>query len=286
MQTYRFKQVDVFTSQPFLGNPVAVIIGAETLDAATMQRIAAWTNLSETTFVLPSGRADYRLRIFTPKRELGFAGHPVIGSAHAVLESGYGAARGGVLRQECAAGIFDLSVDESAEGRRIFVRAPDPKVTAVDAARALAAALGRKSAALPPALLIEIGPKWIVADLGSAENVAAVEPDLNASANLSAAAGATGVTIFGKARDGIAALHVRSFAPGDGIPEDPVCGSGNAAVGAYLSHTGGLTAYGAAYTARQGMNLGRDGRISVRVDAAGVEIGGAAVTTVDGAIKV
>jgi PhzF family phenazine biosynthesis protein len=286
MQTYRFKQVDVFTRQPFMGNPVAVVIGAEALDTATMQRIAAWTNLSETTFVLPSERADYRLRIFTPRRELGFAGHPVIGSAHAVLESGYAAARGAILRQECAAGIFDLSIDQSAEGRRIFVRPPGPKIAALDGTGALADALGRKSAALPPALVIETGPKWIVVDLGSAENVAAVEPDLNAIANLSAAAGATGVTIFGRARDGIAALHVRSFAPGDGIAEDPVCGSGNAAVGAYLRRAGELAAYGSTYTARQGMNLGRDGRISVRVDDAGVEIGGEAVTSVDGAIKV
>jgi PhzF family phenazine biosynthesis protein len=286
MRPYPFKQVDVFTRQPFMGNPVAVVIGAESLDTAAMQRIAAWTNLSETTFVLPSERADYRIRIFTPKRELGFAGHPVIGTAHAVLESGYTAARGGVVRQECAAGIFDLSIEESTEGRRIFVRAPDAKITAVDAAEAIAVALGGKSAAVPPPFLVETGPKWIVADFGDAEIVAAVEPDFRAIAKLSAAIGATGVTIFGKARDGIAALHVRSFAPGDGIPEDPVCGSGNAAVGAYLRHTGGLKVYGAAYTARQGMNLGRDGRIAVRVNDAGVQIGGEAVTTVDGKISI
>ena len=284
MESYPFKQVDVFTRQPFMGNPVAVVIGAENLDAATMQRIAAWTNLSETTFVLPSERADYRLRIFTPKRELGFAGHPVIGSAHAVLESGYSTARGGLLRQECAAGTFALTIEESAEHRRIFVRAPGPKIAAFDAAGALAAALGA-SIGTPP-LSVETGPVWIVADLASAEKVAAVEPDLNAVATLSAAAGATGVVVFGKASDGVAALHVRAFAPGEGIPEDPVCGSGNAAVGAYLSHTGGLAAYGRTYTARQGMNLGRDGRVAVRVDDAGVEIGGEAVTSVDGAIKI
>lgn len=284
MKTYPFKQVDVFTRQPFMGNPVAVVLGAENLDAATMQRIAAWTNLSETTFVLPSERADYRLRIFTPKRELGFAGHPVIGSAHAVLESGYAAARGGVLRQECAAGIFDLNIEESAGARRIFVRAPGPKIAAFNATGALAAALGASIQMTP--LCIETGPVWIVADLASAENVAAVQADLNAVASLSAAAGATGVVIFGKSSDGVAALHVRAFAPGEGIPEDPVCGSGNAAVGAYLRYTGELTAYGATYTARQGMNLGRDGRISVRVDDGAVEIGGEAVTTVDGAVKI
>jgi PhzF family phenazine biosynthesis protein len=284
MKTHRFKQVDVFTREPFMGNPVAVVIGADELKPEQMLRIAAWTNLSETTFVLPSERADYRLRIFTPKRELGFAGHPVIGSAHAALESGYAAARAGVLRQECAAGIFHLSVEESTDGRRIFVRAPGPKISGFDASHALASALGTAVAASP--LIIETGPVWIVADLGSAEKVAAVKPDLNAVADLSAARGATGVVIFGKADDAIAALHVRAFAPGDGIPEDPVCGSGNAAIGAFLRHTGALRQYGSAYTARQGMNVGRDGRIAVRVTDNGVEIGGHAVTTVDGGISI
>lgn len=284
MQAHRFKQVDVFTREPFMGNPVAVIIGAEGLTPEEMQRIAAWTNLSETTFILPSERADYRLRIFTPKRELGFAGHPVIGSAHAALESGYAAPRGGVMRQECAAGIFDLAVEEHGGARSIFVRAPGPKISAFDADRALTAALHAEFSASP--LLIETGPVWIVADVGSAARVAAVTPDLNAIAELSAARDATGVVIFGKAEDGVSALHVRAFAPGDGIPEDPVCGSGNAAVGAYLRHTGGLRQYGSTYTARQGMNVGRDGRIAVRITDKGVEIGGNAVTTVDGSINI
>jgi len=284
MKTHRFKQVDVFTGEPFMGNPVAVVIGAEGLTAEAMQRIAAWTNLSETTFILPSERADYRLRIFTPKRELGFAGHPVIGSAHAALESGYAAARAGVMRQECSAGIFDLTVEENPDGRRIFVRAPGPNISSFDAADALAAAL--RAEISPSPLLIETGPVWIVADLGAADKVAAAKPDLNAVAELSAARSATGVVIFGKAEDGVSALHVRAFAPGDGIPEDPVCGSGNAAVGAYIRHTGAQREYGSAYIARQGMNVGRDGRIAVRIADNGVEIGGQAVTTIDGGITV
>jgi PhzF family phenazine biosynthesis protein len=106
MEFLAFKQVDVFTQQPFCGNPVAVVLGAERLSSDAMQRIAAWTNLSETTFVLPSSstQAEYRLRIFTPKQELPFAGHPTIGSAHAVLESGVVSSRDGRLRQECLAG--------------------------------------------------------------------------------------------------------------------------------------------------------------------------------------
>ena len=109
----RFKQVDVFTAKPFFGNPVAVVIGAEALDTAEMQRIAGWTNLSETTFLLKSSKADYRLRIFTPRQELPFAGHPTIGSAHAALESGF-VSRKARLVQECGAGLIELD----GRGRR------------------------------------------------------------------------------------------------------------------------------------------------------------------------
>lgn len=119
----QFKQVDVFTSKPFLGNPVAVVLGAEGLDAQAMQRIACWTNLSETTFLLESSKADYRLRIFTPRQELPFAGHPTIGSAHAAVESGF-VARKSSLKQECGAGIIDLTLEEDG---RIFLKGPPAK---------------------------------------------------------------------------------------------------------------------------------------------------------------
>jgi PhzF family phenazine biosynthesis protein len=115
MLTVRFKQVDVFTQKSFLGNPAAVILDGESLNVEQMQRIAAWTNISETTFVLPPSTdgADYRLRIFTPKQELPFAGHPTIGSAHAVLESGFAAARRGKLRQQCLAGVIDIKIEKT-----------------------------------------------------------------------------------------------------------------------------------------------------------------------------
>src|SRR5712671_3145735 len=128
MTKLRFKQVDVFTDRPFLGNPVAVVIAAEGLDTESMQRIARWANLSETTFLLKSAVADYRLRIFTPRMELPFAGHPTIGSAHAALESGFISSKSRKIRQECAAGIFDLSVEDG----KIFVKGPAPKITPVE----------------------------------------------------------------------------------------------------------------------------------------------------------
>src|SRR5688572_32160448 len=123
MKTLSFRQVDVFTDKPFLGNPVAVVIGADALDSEQMQRIACWTNLSETTFLLKSDLADYRLRIFTPRQELPFAGHPTIGSAHAALEAGF-VPKKPKLVQECGAGLIDLTIEEDG---KIFLKGPPAK---------------------------------------------------------------------------------------------------------------------------------------------------------------
>jgi PhzF family phenazine biosynthesis protein len=274
MTQLAFKQVDVFTARPFFGNPVAVVIGADGLDKAQMQRIAAWTNLSETTFLLKptQAAADYRLRIFTPRQELPFAGHPTVGSAHAALESGFVKARNGKLRQECGAGVLDLALEE----RRIFVRAPAPKVSP-----ATVPLFGTSRA-----LRVDVGPVWIVVDLGDAGTVDALAPDMTAIAELSDSLAASGVTVFGRTGKPDTPIHVRSFAPAHGIPEDPVCGSGNVAVGAFLRETGLLKEFGATYTARQGMQVGRDGRVAVRVSANAIEIGGEAVTCVDGKLRV
>ena len=265
----KFKQVDVFTEKPFRGNPVAVVIGAEGLDTAAMQRIASWTNLSETTFLLKSDKADYRLRIFTPRQELPFAGHPTIGSAHAALESGF-VSRKQKLTQECGAGILDLSV----EAGWIYVTAPAPNVTRVE-----------KPTPFGPALRVDVGPVWIVAEVKDAEALAALEPDLAQISALSASLEATGVTLFARAEDGLSTLHVRSFAPLHGVPEDPVCGSGNISVAAYIRFLGKIDEVGNSYLARQGMQMGRDGRVSVRVSERAIQIGGRAVTCVEGELR-
>jgi PhzF family phenazine biosynthesis protein len=288
MATLRFKQVDVFTRRPFWGNPVAVVIGAESLQTEDMQRIAGWTNLSETTFVLPpsSDRADYRLRIFSPRQELPFAGHPTIGSAHTVIESGFAAAGAGRLRQECLAGILPLTVEENHDGNLIMVEAPPAQVAEIDdsSAKLLSHILEAGiSETIPPAR-IDVGVVWIVANVADASTLARLKPDLAALARLSAALEASGVTIFGAADDQRSALHVRSFAPLQGIAEDPVCGSGNAGVAAYLRHNGLLDTYGSEYTARQGMQVGRDGEVRVRIGGGSIQIGGYAVTCVDGVL--
>jgi PhzF family phenazine biosynthesis protein len=273
LTTLAFKQVDVFTAVPFRGNPVAVVIGADSLDGGRMQRIAHWTNLSETTFLLKpvDPDADYRLRIFTPRQELPFAGHPTIGSAHAAIESGFARPRNGTLKQECGAGILELRV----EGPRIYVRAPQPKVSP-----ALAPLFGKSRA-----LRVDVGPVWIVVDLGEAEAVDELVPDMATIERLSADLRATGVTVFGRTGDPAARIHVRSFAPAHGIPEDPVCGSGNISVAAFLRETGSLAEFGDAYVARQGMQVGRDGRVNVRLRPDAIEIGGEAVTCVDGTLR-
>ncbi len=291
MPTYRFKQVDVFTGRPFLGNPVAVVLDADDIDPAQMQRIAAWTNLSETTFVLkPTGDADYRLRIFTPTSELPFAGHPTIGSAHAILESGILPPESRSLHQECSAGVLPLTVDGTGADRRIFVRVPEAKVVGTYEASvdAIPSALGAPIARRPAPMAIDVGPVWLVAYAEAEETVRGLEPEMNALAGLSREHGVVGVAVFSRrSGDDGAAVHVRCFAPAAGIPEDPVTGSGNATIARYLAETGMLKDIGEEYTASQGTEMGRNGEVFVRVfdDGRGIEIGGRSVTVIEGRIS-
>jgi predicted PhzF superfamily epimerase YddE/YHI9 len=276
MGTLRFKQVDVFTSRPFFGNPVAVVIGAGGLDTESMQRIACWTNLSETTFLLPSQVADYRLRIFTPRQELPFAGHPTVGSAHAAREAGFVEASRRTLKQECGAGVLDLAVEEDG---RIFVKGPPAKIAPAPAIPGVPM--------LGECLRIDVGPTWVVGEVADAKALAQLAPDMAAIAGFSDEQQASGVTLFAKSDDCVAAIHVRSFAPAHGIPEDPVCGSGNLSVGVFLKQQDpSLARFGRTYVARQGGALGRDGRVHVRLGDDGIRIGGHAVTCVDGQLTV
>jgi PhzF family phenazine biosynthesis protein len=279
----RFTTVDVFTRVPLRGNPVAVVLDADGLDDAAMQRIAAWTNLSETTFVLPPtvDGASYRLRIFTPRSELAFAGHPTIGSAHAVLRAGIAGARDGVLHQECRAGVLPIRVD----GDRLMVRVPDPTVRpeAIADAETLGDMLGAPIDGVPRA--VDCGPVWLVAQVATEAALRRATPDLVAIDRLSVTHGLTGVTVFARSDDPETSIVVRSFAPASGVPEDPVCGSGNASVAAYLVEFGRAETR---YRASQGRELGRDGLVDVEIGAGGrpIEIGGPAVTVVGGQLDV
>ena len=289
MPTYRFKQVDAFTSRPFYGNPVAVVLDADDLSDEHMQRIANWTNLSETTFVLKptiTGPA-YRLRIFTPAHELPFAGHPTIGSCHAVIEGGIVTPKDGRMVQECGAGNLPLRIEGAGAERRIWVEAPEAKPMGEhpELSSTLSEVLGSPIAESPAPTAFRNGPTWLFVRFETESEVAALKPDMSALAKLSPTV--TGVAAFAFVNGGEFAVHIRCFAPAAGVPEDPVTGSANAALPAYLAHHGLLEKMGREYIATQATELGRDGRVFVRVlDAQGrAEIGGQAVTVVEGEIR-
>ena len=290
MPTRRFMQLDVFADRPLRGNPLAVVIDAEGIDSATMQAFARWTNLSETTFLLPptTPQADYRVRIFTPRQELPFAGHPSVGSAYAAIEAGLVEAGKRTLVQECAAGLLPVRVEGDGAARVIHVQAPPARITSIDAvlreklAAALPATLDEADTAL-----VDNGPHWLLCDLQHANAVRALAPDLAAIAALCEHNALVGVSVFGAETDGTAPMAVRAFCPADGIPEDPVTGSANAAIMAVLAARGD-TRYGLRYRASQGREVGRDGLVEVARDAAtgAITIGGACALTVRGELVI
>ena len=282
MKMLAFQQVDVFTAVPFKGNPVAVVLDGDVVSTAEMQSIASWTNLSETTFVCAptDERADYRLRIFTPRRELPFAGHPTIGSAHAVLRHGLKPKVDGRLVQECGKGLVDIKID----GERLLLALPEPQFREPSASQvaAVASGLGVKTADIQRASIIDVGPVWFTVELPSADAVCALAPDMGKLAAMNPI-GITGVNVFGLHPRGAGAdVEVRSFAPGDGVPEDPVCGSGNGCVAALVRRDGVLQARD--YVASQGRCLGRDGRVTIQFDNGTIWLGGHAVTCVEGVL--
>jgi PhzF family phenazine biosynthesis protein len=269
-----FKQVDVFTARPFFGNPVAVVLDGTGLTDAEMQQFAHWTNLSETTFVLPPDdpAASYQVRIFTPRAELPFAGHPTLGTAHAVMEAGIATPEQGKLIQQSAVGLVEVTVGQDSRSFRLPRYAATPAPLAGFLERALGAS------PMAPPQIVDVGPKWVIAELASAEAVRTLTPDLGLLADYDRRHQTTGLTLFAPEGEG---LVVRSFAPADGIPEDPVCGSGNGAVAAYRLLAGQIKD-GDAYQAVQGREVGRDGRIDIRIEGDAVHVGGQCVTCITG----
>jgi PhzF family phenazine biosynthesis protein len=286
----RYKVVDVFTSRPLLGNPVAVVLDAEDLDTPAMQHIASWTNLSETTFLLPptTSEADYRLRIFTPRSELPFAGHPTLGSAQAVLESGRVKPRlGGRLIQQCGVGLVEVTIGGGGESGQLAFALPPSKIEPLGAAdiAELEAVLGCSGDIKTAPAIVDVGAVWVVAHMSDAAAVIGLRPDLGRLAAFERRLGVTGVTAFGAHTAGEPGIEVRAFAPSCGVDEDPVCGSGNGSVAAFQWARGLLPRGGGHYVAAQGRCVGRDGRVMVNVGANGeIHIGGACVTCVEGTI--
>ena len=299
MSTHDFMQLDVFAAAPGQGNPLGVVFGAVDLEATAMQALAAWLNLSETTFVLPATQpgADYRLRIFTPRQELPFAGHPSVGTAHAVLERGLVTPKVGAdgthrLAQECAAGLLPLRIAGEGDARVIHVRAPRGVERAADAAPVLASLNGAERGAVRPAL-IDNGPRWWCIELADEATVRQIAPDLDAMAAANRADGSVGVAVFARclgagpgtvASGADFALVVRAFVPADGIPEDPVTGSANAAIAAWLQSNDALPA--PRFRSSQGREVGRDGVVEIEVDAEGeVWVGGRTLTVIEGRLS-
>ncbi len=273
----QFRQVDVFADDPFLGNPVAVVHAADDLDDAAMLRFARWTNLSETTFLLDpvDPRADYRVRIFTPARELPFAGHPTLGSAHAWLEAGGSPAQPDLVLQECGVGL--VPVRRPPSGRLSFKAPPLIRSGPVEEpllAR-IARSLGIARADIVDAQWADNGPGWVAVELASADAVLALAPGVPADH----------IGVFGPYPPGSPQqFEVRAFTPlVSGAGEDPVTGSLNASIARWLLSAGKAAA---PYTASQGTALGRRGRVHVTADADGaVWVGGGTSTLIAGSVR-
>jgi PhzF family phenazine biosynthesis protein len=271
-----FRQVDVFTTEPYRGNPVAVVLSAEGLSAEGMQRFAHWTNLSETTFVLSptDAGADYRVRIFTPVAELPFAGHPTLGTCHAWLEAGGTPAAGETIVQECAAGL--VSIRRTPDGLG-FAAPPLIRSGPVDETELtrVAGTLNLDRSAIVAAEWADNGPGWVALLLESADAVLAVRPGLVDH----------DVGLVGPHPPGAdAAFELRAFFPKDGATiEDPVTGSLNASVAQWLLRSGRAAA---PYVAAQGTALGRAGRVHISADDGGaIWVAGGTVTCVSGAVE-
>lgn len=272
----KFSQVDVFSSEPFLGNPVAVVHDADGIEDADMARFASWTNLSETTFLLEptTDEADYRLRIFTASSELPFAGHPTIGSAHAWLEAGGVPRTEGELVQECAAGLVKLRRGERlAFAGPPFIRSGE---VSDDDRERIVRALRIDPSQVVDLEWIDNGPGWVGVLLETADEVLAIEPDWSAAKGMD-------IGVVGAYPDGSeCAVEIRAFCPGYGMDEDPVTGSLNAGVAQWLAGD----RFPTSYVACQGTVLGRRGRVFVEREGDTVWVGGDARTSITGSVGI
>ena len=305
------KQIDVFTHTPYFGNPLAVVLDGSGLDDGAMQRFARWTNLSETTFLLPptATPADYRVRIFTPGGELPFAGHPTLGSCHAWLEAGGQPKDADFIVQECPLGLVRIRRSEGGEdsrpGQHLAFCAPPLTRSPPDPAwqRQVVRALGLQPEHIVAAQLLDNGPVWLGLLLGSVDAVLQLAPDHLALEKLGAKVGVAALypaeesppliaranrearAFAARPRPGAVAgpdLEVRAFAAAIGINEDPVTGSLNASLAQWLIADGRLPGR---YLASQGACVGRAGQVHIERDAQGqVWVGGESVTCITGQV--
>ena len=287
MKTRAFLQVDVFTAVPYFGNPLAVVLDGSGLSNEQMQHFTNWTNLSECTFLLPSTHADadYKVRIFCPGRELPFAGHPTLGTCHAWLQAG-GKPKAAHVVQECGVGMITIKRD-SASGRLAFAAPPLIKGGPLDEADVTLIARGLRVARsdIIAHAWCDNGPKWRGVMLKDADHVMALKPDAAILAGLDVGVvgpcGKVGV-VGVQTEDNFTAFEVRAFFPGNnGMAEDPVTGSLNAALAQWLIGAGLAPAQ---YVVAQGAALGRAGRVHVEQQGDVIWIGGSSVTCISGTV--
>ena len=282
-----FKQIDVFSNRPGDGNALAVVIDASHLTDTAMQRFAAWTNLSETTFLLPpteaarAAGADYRVRIFTPGYELPFAGHPTLGSCHAWLQAGNTPREEGLVVQECGAGLVRIRLQD--DGSMAFAAPPLVRGPASPALVPLiASALGLKPSQIRASQMLDNGPVWLGLLLDSAATVRSLRPDHARLKDLGQDVGVIHVTPDAGDDPDRPCAVVRAFAAPMGNNEDPATGSLNASLAQWLIAEGLAPTH---YLASQGESLGRAARIRIAQDShAQVWVGGHAVTCIEGTV--
>ena len=284
---HRIIHVDVFAPRTGTGNPLAVVLDAGGLDEAKMQAIAHWLNLAETTFVLPAtqAEADYPVRIFTPQTEIAFAGHPSLGTAHALIDAGMRPKRDGVLVQECQAGLLPIRLRPGVADNAYSVRVPSSKlVRFAEPGDALFKPVlpAAQWTDLKPAL-VEGGRRWWLAELRDEAAVRGFAPDSYAIAALARETGSLGLCVFARRGPPHGGLVVRTFPLGVGIAEDPASGAANAAIAAFLHETGQLHGLGRRYSVSQGREVGRDAVLSLEIDDDGeVWVGGDCRTVIRG----
>jgi PhzF family phenazine biosynthesis protein len=289
MPLRRYQQVDVFADRPGAGNPLAVVLDAEGLDDAQMQAIARWTRLPETTFLLPpaSPGASYRIRIFSPRREVPFAGHPSVGSAHVALAAGLATPKDGLLVQDGIAGQLPLRVTGQGRERTIAVRTPRSRVLEVASGndpRLAPALAGLRLGTVPPAL-VEGGRRWWLVHLADETHLRTAEPDWAAIAALARDTDSMGVCVFAYSDDPVCYLAVRAWVGAPAQFEDAASGAANATLAAYLASRDALPGPHGFYRISQGREVGHDAIIELQVDADGeVWSGGRVCTVVDGHI--
>lgn len=288
MTSLRYLHLDVFAATPGGGNHLGVVLGADDWSTDAMQRFARWSNLVETTFLLPptDPKASYRVRIFTPHNEIPFAGHPSVGSAHAALAWDMTRLRDGMLWQECAAGVLPIRVEGEGPQRDLLLQSPGERIlkTGRDAHPQLPAALdGIELGQLPPAL-VDGGRRWWLAEVADEAGLRAWQPDHDAIGTLARASESMGLCAFARRADG-KALVVRALPAGVGIIEDPASGAANGLIAAYILHAEpkGLLARG--YEVSQGREIGHDARLLVRIDGESIWVGGHSQTIVSGSLE-